>query len=362
MKNFVLAGSASSLLFLAACGGDSAKPEAPKLDNVPAAPQQPAPQASQAAAKKPTPPVKVDMAMVKAMFSTAPAAPAAPVPSTSERVALGKLLFHEKSLSKHGNLSCSSCHDLANYGQDGKPTSPGSGEGTLGTRNTPTVYNAFRQFVQFWDGRAASVEEQSTGPMMNAVEHVFANEGELVAKMKEKPELVAAFAKAFPDDKDAVSIANFKNAVGAFERTLTTKSKFDDFLGGNAAALSNEEKAGLNLFLNKGCITCHMGPMLGGAMYQKTGVYKPYPSTDTGRMEVTKSEADKNMFKVPMLLNVEKTAPYFHDGKSATLEDAVKVMADIQLNTQLKDEEVASIVTFLKTLTGPLPAEFAAKK
>lgn len=368
MKKLLLAGSATSLLFLAACGGEPAKTPSPQGNsatqpNVPAAPHQPAAKGAEpAAAKKPTPPVKVDMAIVKTFFTTPPNAPAATVPSTPERVALGKALYFETSLSKNGNLSCNSCHDLAKYGVDGKPTSPGSGEGTFGERNSPTVYNAARQFVQFWDGRAASVEEQSTGPMLNAVEHGLADEAALVAKLKEKPELVAAFQKAFPDDKDAVSVANFKNAVGAFERTLVTKSKFEEFVGGDAKALTNEEKAGLNLFIVKGCTTCHNGSLLGGQMYQKTGVYSPYASEDTGRMKVTGSEADKSMWKVPMLLNVAMTAPYYHDGKVKTLEEAVKTMAHIQLNVQLKDEEIASIVTFLHTLTGPLPAEFAQAK
>ncbi|MCA8965894.1 MAG: c-type cytochrome [Planctomycetes bacterium] len=302
--------------------------------------------------------MRLDMVMVKTFFGSEPFAPTVDNPSTPEKVALGKTLFHEQGLSKNGNLSCASCHDLANYGQDGKPTSPGS-DGKNGTRNTPTVYNAFRQYAQFWDARAATVEEQAIMPMLNPIEHGITDEADLLAKIKAKPELVAAFGKAFPGAGDAVTAANFKLAIGAFERTLVTKSKFDKFLDGDNRAFSNEEKQGLKTFMDAGCTQCHMSRLVGGSMIQKLGVYGPYPTTDTGRMEVTKSESDKFMFKVSSLLNVEKTAPYYHDGKVATLEEAVKDMALLQLNKKLTDAEVASIVTFLKTLTGPLPAEFA---
>jgi len=281
-------------------------------------------------------------------------------PPTPEKIALGKLLYHDQSLSKNGNLSCASCHDLANYGVDGKPVSPGS-DGKDGERNSPTTYNAFRQFAQFWDGRAATVEEQSTGPMLNAVEHGLADEAALVEKLKANPELVAAFGKAFPGD-DAVSVEHFRLAIGAFERTLVTRSRFDAFLDGDQKALTNEEKQGLNDFIKVGCITCHTTRLLGGNMFQVSGLKHPYPSEDLGRGKLTGNKADNHMFKVPMLLNVEHTAPYYHDGKVATLEDAVTKMAKMQLDVDLTPEQTASIVAFLKALTGPLPEEFAPKK
>jgi cytochrome c peroxidase len=305
-------------------------------------------------------PVRVDIATVKRLFGSDPTVEAVDNPVTPEKVALGKLLYLDQSLSKNGNLSCASCHDLGNYGVDGKVTSPGS-DGKLGERNSPTTYNAFRQFAQFWDGRAKNVEEQSTGPMLNAVEHGLPDEAALVAKLKAKPELVAAFEKAFPG-ADAVSVAHFQLAVGAFERTLVTKSKFDEFLDGNQKALSNEEKQGLNDFMQVGCITCHTTRLLGGNMYQKSGLLAPYPSEDLGRGKLTGNHAEDHFFKVPMLLNVEKTAPYYHDGKVATLEEAVTKMAKLQLGQDLPAEKVESIVTFLKALTGPLPEEFAPKK
>ena len=321
--------------------------------SVAAAPQDPQ--------KKPTPRPRIDFDFVKAMFRNEPAAPEVDNKSTPEKVALGRALYHAKELSKQGNLSCASCHDLANYGQDGKATSPGS-DGKNGDRNTPTVWNAHRQFSQFWDGRAPTVEAQSIMPVLNPVEHGIADEAELVAKMKAKAELADGFKKAFPDAADPVTAANFKLAVGAFERTLVTKSRWDDYLDGNQKALTNDELLGLKTFMEVGCTTCHMQRLLGGHMYQKMGLLKPYASEDVGRMKVSGSEADKFFFKVPSLLNVEKTAPYYHDGKIATLEEAVTNMADLQLNKQLKAEQTAAIVAFLKALTGPLPAEYAPKK
>lgn len=299
--------------------------------------------------------------MIKALLGSEPMAPTVDNPSTPEKVALGKLLYHETALSKNGNLSCASCHNLATYGVDNLPTSPGT-DGKNGDRNTPTTYNAFRQFAQFWDLRAASVEEQSIMPVLNPVEHGVADEAELVSKLNGKPALVEGFKKAFPSDADAVTAANFKLALGAFERTLTIKTKLDKLLDGDARAFSNAEKLGLKTFVDVGCTQCHMSRLVGGNMMQKLGVYKPYPTEDQGRMKVTGSESDKLMFKVPSLVNVSKTAPYYHDGKVKTLEEAVANMAEIQLGKTLTKEQVDSIVVFMETLTGDLPAEFAPKK
>jgi cytochrome c peroxidase len=366
-QGFVILGTAVALVSFSACSGDAKTPAAPPApQSGPAAPSAAAPAAKSDSAapnpaaqnpspgpRKPVAGVRVDLVLAKALFGNPPASPAVDNPVTPEKVALGKLLYHDESLSKNGNMSCATCHDLGNYGQDGKPTSPGS-DGKNGERNTPTVWNAFRQFAQFWDGRAATVEEQAIMPVLNPIEHGVKDEAELVSKMKAKPELVAAFGKAFTG-ADPVTAQNFSLAIGAFERTLVTKSRFETFLEGDQAALTNDEKAGFNKFMEVGCQACHMGSLFGGGMYQKTGVYKAYPSEDVGRAAVTKNDADKFLFKVPSLLNVEKTAPYYHDGKIATLEEAVANMAEIQLGKNLKPEEVSSIVTFLKTLTGPLP-------
>ena len=203
---------------------------------------------------------------------------------------LGRMLYFETRLSRSQTISCNSCHQLDGYGVDHRPTS----EGYLnqhGDRNSPTVYNAAAHFVQFWDGRAADVEAQARGPVLNPVEMAMAS------------------------DKQVVRV------------------------------------------LKSGCGTCHAGALLGGNLYQKLGNVKPYPdSTDPGRFKVTRQEADRMIFKVPSLRNVEKTGPYFHNGKVARLEDAVDQMAEYQLGKRLSPEEVVSITTYLHSLTGAIPA------
>jgi cytochrome c peroxidase len=279
-------------------------------------------------------------------------------PITEAKVNLGRTLYYEARLSRNQDVSCNSCHDLANYGADGQPVSDGH-KGQKGTRNSPTVYNAAGHFVQFWDGRAPDVEEQAKGPVMNPVEMAMSSPKAVVAVLKSMPEYVDAFKKAFPADKDPVTFDNTGRAIGAFERRLMTPSRWDKFLKGDQTALTSAEKAGLNEFMNVGCQACHAGAYLGGEVYQKLGAVKPYPdASDAGREAVTKQESDRMVFKVPSLRNVDKTEPYFHTGKVATLAEAVKQMAEYQLGKQLKDDEIASMVTFLKTLTGEIPAEY----
>lgn len=363
----LLAGCAPALLFFA-CGGEpqsenqaAANAPAPKASSAPAPMQDASPKAQDPKpTKRRTRRPRVNTQLVKTLFGNDPASPKAPVASTPELVALGNALYHSEQLSAKGNLSCASCHDLSTYGVDNKPTSPGS-TGETGERNTPTTYNAFRHFRQFWDGRAESVEEQAIMPVTNPIEHGLADEAAVVAKIKEQPDLVAAFQKAFPGEADPVTAERFGVAIGAFERTLATRSKWDDYLDGDKKALSNEQLLGLKTFMDVGCTQCHMTRLLGGHTYQKLGVLKPYTGKDTGRMQVTGNESDKYLFKVPSLVNVEKTAPYYHDGSMATLEEAVKDMASNQLNKQLKPEQVEALVTFLKALTGPLPEAFAKK-
>lgn len=276
-------------------------------------------------------------------------------PENEAKIALGKMLYHETRLSKDNDISCNSCHVLSAYGVDNKPTSPGH-KGQLGGRNSPTVFNAAGHFVQFWDGRAKDVEEQALGPILNPVEMALESSETAVATLKALPEYVTLFQAAFPGESDPVSWANVGKAIGAFERKLTTPSRWDKYLAGDDKALTDEEKAGAQEFLSSGCTACHSGPLLGGSMYQKAGLIKPWPNQkDLGRFDVTKDEADKLKFKVPSLRNIAKTGPYFHDGSVAKLEDAVKMMAEHQLGRQLTDAQVASIVTFLGALTGELP-------
>jgi cytochrome c peroxidase len=189
------------------------------------------------------------------------------------------------------------------------------------------------------------------------------DEKAVVAELRKVKWYEEQFKKAFPEAKgDPITMDNLAKAIGAFERKLVTPSRWDKFLGGDKNALTSAEKVGFKKFTETGCNTCHAGPYVGGAMFQKLGLVKPWPKQDDqGRFEVTKQDADKMVFKVPSLRNVEKTAPYFHDGSVATLEEAVKLMANHQLGKTLDDADVASIVAFLKSLTGVIPRDYIAE-
>lgn len=277
-------------------------------------------------------------------------------PVTPEKVTLGRMLYYENRMSKNQDLSCNSCHLLDKYGVDNQPTSPGH-KGQRGNRNSPTSYNAALHVAQFWDGRAVDVEAQAKGPVLNPIEMGMPSETYVVDAIRSIPGYEEPFKKAFPADPQPITYDNIARAIGAFERTLVTPSPFDAWLAGDGSALTPEQRAGLDLFAKTGCTACHNGVDIGGSTYQKVGAVRPYETPDLGRYEVTKDEADKYKFKVPSLRNVSETGPYFHDGKIATLPEAVKTMAAIQLGKDLTDEEVTSIVTFLKATTGPLPLE-----
>lgn len=295
------------------------------------------------------------------MFQPLPAdAAVAENPFTDEKIALGRMLYYEPRLSKNHDVSCNSCHLLDQFGVDGQKTSKGH-KGQLGGRNSPSVYNAALHFVQFWDGRAATVEEQAKGPMLNPVEMAMPDDKKVVAVLSSMPEYVDAFKKAFPEEKN-ITLDLAAKAIGAFERKLVTPSRWDKFLGGDKTALNDAEKEGFNKFVENGCVACHLGPSLGGGMYQKLGLVAPWPEQkDQGRFEVTKSDADKMMFKVPGLRNITKTAPYYHDGSVATIEEAIKTMGKFQLGRDINDADAKSIATFLETLTGEIPAAYIAK-
>lgn len=290
-----------------------------------------------------------------ALFQTAPITPEAKKASNADMVALGKALYHDKRLSSDGTISCASCHSLETFGVDNKPMSPGVG-GKMGVRNSPTTLNAFQQVAQFWDGRAATVEDQVEGPLLNPIEHGIPSKADAVAILKKDPKIVEAFAKAFPGEDDPLTFDNIGNAIGAFERKLVTRSPFDKFLDGYKKALTNEQKQGLIDFVDAGCTTCHAGRMVGGQMMQKLGLVYAYPSKDLGRFQETKQASDKYIFKASSLLNVEKTAPYLHDGSLKTLPEVIEMMAWNQLGKKLSKKKVQNIEAFLKSLTGKLPA------
>ena len=304
------------------------------------------------------PAVQVDSARLGIFKALPPVMDSAANPISDAKVALGRMLYFDARLSRGQDVSCNSCHVLSHYGVDNQPVSDGY-KGQKGTRNSPTVYNAAGHFVQFWDGRATNVEEQAKGPILNPVEMAMPDEKRVRAVIDSMPEYVEAFQKAFPGEKHPVTFDNLAKAIGAFERNLVTVSRWDKFLGGDQAALSDAEKAGLNKFLDVGCQTCHNGVYVGGSMFQKLGLAKPWDNVkDPGRFSVTKQETDRMVFKVPTLRNIEKTAPYYHDGSISTLDEAVRQMADHQLARTLSKEETDSIVAFLKALTGELPAEY----
>ncbi|NPA12646.1 MAG: cytochrome-c peroxidase [Aquificae bacterium] len=274
-------------------------------------------------------------------------------PTTPEKVKLGKKLYYDPRLSLSGIISCNTCHNLATFGVDNVETALGH-QFKTGGRNSPTVLNAGFHTAQFWDGRAKTLEDQAKGPILAHVEMAMPNPEFVVLKLKTIPGYVKEFKKVF-GGKDPITYDNVAKAIAAFERTLTTPSRFDKFLKGDTNALTKKEKEGLKLFIDKGCATCHNGVAVGGEMFTKFGIVKPYPTADLGKYKITKKEEDKFVFKVPSLRNIAMTYPYFHDGAVWSLKDAVRIMAETQLGVKLTSDEINKIVAFLKSLTGEVP-------
>jgi cytochrome c peroxidase len=282
---------------------------------------------------------------------------------TPEKVLLGKTLYFENRLSMHNTQSCNTCHNLATFGVDNKATSTGD-LGKNGGRNSPTTLNAALHIAQFWDGRMKDVEEQAGGPMMNPVEMNMPTEKEVIARLSKLDGYKKMFAAAFPGEKEPINFKNVTLAIAAFERTLLTPSRFDQFLGGDDTAITHQEMKGMVAFMDAGCTTCHNGALLGGNMFQKFPLigedYKTLTGStndDKGKMEVTKNEADKYIFKVPSLRNIAETGPYFHDGSVADLNKAITIMAKLQVGKDLTYEQASDIAVFLKSLSGNLPAD-----
>ena len=293
------------------------------------------------------------------MFAPLPAAMTSPDnPVTDAKVKLGRILYYEPRLSANQKISCNTCHPLDAYGAEASPVSTGH-KSQKGNRNAPTVYNAAGHFVQFWDGRVPTIEEQAKGPITNPVEMAMPSNAAAVQVLKSMPEYGLLFQEAFPKDKDPITYNNMALAIGAFERGLVTPSRWDAFLGGDESALTDAEKSGFNTFAATGCQWCHYGPYVGGSAYQKLGVMKPWPNQrDQGRYQVTKEETDKMVFKVPSLRNIHKTGPYFHDGSVATLDQAIRDMGVHQRGTTLTDAQVKSIEAWMNSLTGQIPTNY----
>lgn len=297
-----------------------------------------------------------DRLMRKALryFEPLPATMPGAENDTPERIALGRKLYFDKRLSSNDNQSCASCHRLEDgaAGVDNLPTSPGA-EGQIGTRNSPTVLNAGWQKSQFWDGRATDLADQAGQPILNPIEMGMPDEQSVIDKLAGLPDYTAAFASAFPDAEPALSYPNLREAIAAFERTLRTEARFDDYLRGDNAALSEQEKRGLKRFISVNCVRCHDGPLVGGTLHEVLGVEAPFHNLgDKGRYEVTGDEKDLMVFKVSQLRNVSLTGPWFHDGSGTDLGEVVRIMARIQLDTKLKDGDVEDIVAFLGSLAG----------
>jgi cytochrome c peroxidase len=289
-------------------------------------------------------------------------------PSTPAKVELGKMLFHDIRLSANGVLSCNSCHNVMGAGDDNRAGSIGV-KNQVGGRSAPTVYNSAFASVQFWDGRAPSLEEQARGPVTNPAEMGMKSWDDVVSRLKAMPEYVKAFAAAFGSE-DSVSADNAVKAIAAYERTLITpNSAYDKYVKGDKSALTEQQVRGMNTFAEVGCVGCHSGSAFNGpALPEGTGFYQKFPANDNGvleakygftadlgRYEATKNEADKHFFKVPTLRNIALTAPYFHNGKVPTLEEAVRVMAKLQLNKDLTPEQSSDLVAFLNGLSGEFP-------
>jgi len=291
-------------------------------------------------------------------------------PTTPAKVELGKMLYHDPRLSSSGTVACASCHNVMSGGEDNRGGSVGV-QGQVGGRSAPTVWNSAFNSVQFWDGRAASLEAQAKGPVTNPIEMGMKSWDDVVVRLKAIPGYVAAFGAAF-EGADAVTADNAAKAIAAYERTLITpNSAYDKFAKGDASALSEQQQRGLKTFAEVGCNSCHSGPAFNGPQLPEgTGFYQKFPMFDNGALEAqygftkdlgraqeTKNDADKHMFRVPTLRNIALTAPYFHNGKVKNLPDAVKVMGKTQLNKDLSQEQVDDIVAFLNALAGEFPKQ-----
>lgn len=284
-------------------------------------------------------------------FAVLPATPPIPVdnPQTPEKVELGKMLFFEPRLSQSSVIACSNCHNLGLGGTDRIPTSLGHDFQT-GGRNAPTVLNAAFFNQQFWDGRAASLEEQAQGPIQAGVEMAMPPDL-AVERLKSIQGYLPYFEAAFPGEEDPITFDNIVKAIAAFERTLITPNDpLDRYLLGDEDALSPLAKKGMETFEAVNCVACHNGPMLSSGLLMRFR-----HGEDSGRMTVTGDPADEFLFRVPTLRNLPLTSPYFHDGSVETIEEAINIMADVQLNKQLTAEEVEAISAFLNSLIGEQP-------
>ena len=292
--------------------------------------------------------------------------PIVPIPHPAEKdlqsgkAQLGEKLFNDPRLSVDGTISCASCHILAQGGDDGRKLSLGV-DGALGEVNAPTVFNSVFGFRQFWDGRADNLSEQVAGPLLNLAE-MASSWPIAIRRIKENPAYLDDFRREYDGE---ISERTITDALVHFEATLITPdAPFDRFLNGDATAIDDEAREGFLRFTDYGCISCHQGVNVGANFFQRFGIMGDYfaergniTKADLGRYNVTGQEEDRYIFKVPGLRNVALTAPYFHDGSAATLDEAVDIMGRYQLGRALSDEDRRYIIAFLNSLTGEYRGE-----
>ena len=292
-------------------------------------------------------------------------------PTTEAKVALGKMLYFDTRFSSTGTVSCFSCHNVMEGGDDHRPTSIGV-HGQVGGRNAPTVWNSAFLSAQFWDGRAPSLEEQAKGPPTNPIEMGMVNLDATIARIQAIPGYKPYFAAAFGQG-DTVTMDNAAKAIAAYERTLITPdSAYDRYVKGDKKAMTEQQVRGMDTFAKTGCTACHSGPTFNGSanLPMGQGFFMKFPifpgsvyetqyklTEDLGRQTVTQQDADKHLWRVPTLRNLTYTAPYFHNGAVQSLDEAIRVMAKTQLNKELTKNEVQDIVAFLGALDGPFPQQ-----
>ena len=276
-------------------------------------------------------------------------------------VELGRALFWDTRLSSDQKTSCGSCHAARDWGADSRRFSPDA-RGAPTSRHSPTVFNSMGQGTLRWLGDRKNGAEQAESSMTGSMG--FESKEAAVERLKEL-QFLAAFRNAYPDDAEPLTPGNYARALAAYQATLATPAAFDRFLAGDDSALNERQKTGLRAFMSTGCAGCHNGPRFGGTAFQRFGLVKEYwletgsEKIDHGRYAVTKKEEDRYVFRVPMLRNVAKTAPYFHDGSVENLDRAVRIMGSVQLGRALDDATVTAIVAFLESLTGDIPPHYA---
>jgi len=274
--------------------------------------------------------------------------PVAVVQSTSPRIALGRFLFHDKRLSRNRDAACIGCHTLSKFGVDGKPAGAALG-GPGETSNAPRVFNTQAHVAQIWDARAHDIKLETVDVA-------------LAGTLGRIPRYATLFRDAFPDGDHAISVRNASEAIEAFERGLVNNSRWDKFAAGDVAALTIEEKHGLRVFLESGCVACHTGPQVGGAMYQEVGIAYPWPKQpeDARSVSATDSLAKRLVLRVPSLKNIAETAPYFHDNSTSNLEAAIRLMGHHQLGVELSNDDVNAIAAWMRALSGDVDPAYIA--